>query len=188
MGRPAHAVGRVEPQVRLPRRALEPHRLSLVVDGLDVSLEVPNRVQKELPHVHQTGLGVDRWTPPCLLGQSTEVGRHLRAGGFDQCQVELEFTLGIVERLGIVPAVDADEEWALESDRALHAIGEELLAIGRVADDLLHTHLLCDRVGEELLCREALDRCPEKRRSRAIALDSSGTGVPSSTWVSSIWA
>ncbi len=102
-----------------------------------------------------------------FLGDAIQVCRHLRAGRIHHGEVEFEVPLGIAERVEVVHHVGAHQQRALEPDRALHAVGQELLGIGRVAHDLLHAHLLGDRVGEQLLCREALDRCAQQRGTLA---------------------
>jgi len=63
----------------------------------------------------------------------------------------------VIEGGHVLVFVDADEQGAIEGEGAFHAVGEELVGVGEVADDLEDGPFVGDGAGAEVVFGKAGD-------------------------------
>ena len=135
--------------------------LPLFLDEGDVVFQMTDGVQQQLPQRDQPTLGVDAGTLQRLLRDGLEDAGHLAAGEGDQGQFFFEVAVVVADGLGVGLRVSGHQQRAVQGQRPLQAVCEELLAVADVADDLQRTPLPGDRAGKKLVAGHAGDRRPQ---------------------------
>ena len=132
---------------------------------------MPDGVQDQLPERHQARLAVDRRAGPRPVVEQPQDAGHLPAGEGDQLDLLLDIPVVVTERAGVAGALGTEQERPVRGDRPLHPVGEELLAVGQVADDLQGAPAALNGPGSELLGGQARHGVPELPRAGLVGGD-----------------
>ena len=82
---------------------------------------------------------------PGVRGDQPERAGRLSPGNGHEVEFFVQVVILVVQRLRVTEAIDTEDKWAIHRYGALHAVGEELLAVGDVADHFERTPLAGDR-------------------------------------------
>ena len=119
---------------RRPLLGHEPKVMTQVVDG----------VQQQLPQRHQAGFAVDGGALPGVGGDQPSVRAICRRVTATRSSSSLQVVFLVAQRLRVAEAIGTEEQRAIHRHGAFHAVGEELLAVGDVADHFERTPLAGD--------------------------------------------
>jgi hypothetical protein len=113
--------------------------------------QVVDGVQQQLPQRHQAGFAVDGGALPGVGCDQPERAGHLSPGDGHEVEFFVQIMVLVAQRLRVAEAIGPEEQRTLHRHGALHPVGEELLAVGDVADHFERTPLAGDRAGAQLL-------------------------------------
>ena len=78
---------------------------------------------------------MDGGTIPGILSSKAKNSCHLLPGDLHQTQFFIKIVLLVANRTRIAQSISPQEQRVVHGQRPFHAVGEELFAVGNVADD-----------------------------------------------------
>jgi hypothetical protein len=113
--------------------------------------QVVDSVQQKLPQRHESSFAVDGGALPGVGCDQPECAGHLSPGDSHEVEFFVQIMLLVVQWLRVTEPIGTEEQRAIHSHGALDAVGEELLAVGDVADDFECTPFAGDGAGAKLI-------------------------------------